>query len=480
MTEQEIQEFYEVGKTDLINYRSVFIPSEDDVEPAPFHFDWSDILLHGEKNFAIEGFRESAKGQVCIRAHTLYRLTYPSKKYDYIIFIMSSQTIASKKLKEIQREYLENPFISSNLVRVLEKNENAFEVDVTDENGETINVRIEAKGKGTSVRGASHFERRPKLVVIDDPQDLEDSYSEQTLKNDYDWFMSDIFFLGKTCRIFMIGNNLGANCIIEKVFAEHEKLGFEVRKIPILDENEKSTWEKRFSTEDILAEREAWREMGKLDIWYQNKMCLAISPDDQIFKKENFRYYESLPKGEYSYYITVDLAISQNTNADYTALCVLAVNPNNHWFVEDIDYGRYDPTETMDRIFSLVSRYRPIKVGIEKVAFQAAMKHYIEKEMPRRNIFFTMVDLQAQRKKELRIAAMQPRFRAGNVWFKQGAHYLPELEMELMMFTMNGVKVGLHDDLMDALAYMEQIALPPTGFSEDDDWLEDCPYGGQW
>ena len=45
----------------LLAFRERFIPSKDDVTPAPFHEEWSDILLNGTGHFAVEAFREIAK-----------------------------------------------------------------------------------------------------------------------------------------------------------------------------------------------------------------------------------------------------------------------------------------------------------------------------------------------------------------------------------------------------------------------------------
>ena len=149
----------------------------------------------------------------------------------------------------------------------------------------------------------------------------------------------------------------------------------------------------------------------------------------------------------------------------------VGVNKDNHWFLLDCQYGRYDPTETMDKIFEAVAKYKPLKVGIEGVAYQSTLEHYLNKEMPKRNIFFPIQILRAEKKKEHRIEFMQPRFSSRTVWFPRNAHFLPELEMELLSFTPKGCK-SQHDDLVDALAYMEQIALPPAGayelFNTDD------------
>ena len=203
---------------------------------------------------------------------------------------------------------------------------------------------------------------------------------------------------------------------------------------------------------------------GKTDIWFREKMCRAISPESQKFKREYFRYYDTVNTSGMSVYTTVDLAVSQKPHADYSAIVTVGVNSENHWFVLDVEYGRYDPSTTMDAVFSAYEKWRPLTVGIETVAYQAALKHFLEREMPKRNLFFRITELRAERKKELRIDAMQPRFAVGSVWFRRGAAWLDKLEGELLAYPH-----GAHDDVIDALAYMEQIAAVP-GNGKGGDW----------
>lgn len=72
-------------------------------------------------------------------------------------------------------------------------------------------------------------------------------------------------------------------------------------------------------------------------------------------------------------------------------------------------------------------------------------------------MFFTITQLRAQRKKEERISALQPRFSSGSVWVPENAgEWWTELKGEMLAFPH-----GVHDDLLDALAYIEQLAVVP-------------------
>lgn len=449
-----IAEAFRMGEKSIIDFRKIFIPGDDDAEPAWFHYDWDKKLREGTGHYAIEAFRESAKGQYAIRGFCLYRLVYPVEKQSYIVIVKANQTEASKKLREISVEYQTNPWLKTNLIRINEDNGRAFDVIVKDKDDREINVRFEAFGKGAAIRGISYFNKRPHIIIADDLQDLEDSKSETIMDDDWAWFCSDVLFLGKKTRIFLIGNNLGDKCLIERVALNAKLLKFDFVRIPILNDEGKSNWESYWHTEDILKEREDHRKMGEISAWMREKMCLSVAPEKQIFKKEYFKYYDPtvLRIGELSVYTCVDVAISQSDRADYTSVCTIGVNKKNHWFILDIIYGRMNPSEQIDAVFDSVARFRPIAVGIEKVAYQAALEHFLQKEMPVRNIFFVIKPLDSANKKELRIETLQPRFTTGTMWFPSGAGFLTELELELLSFPK-----GLHDRLSIELSCLNFV-----------------------
>lgn len=433
---------------------------KDEVLPPEYHYTWSSALLDGQRNTAIEGFRESGKTQIVLRAFPIYSLVFPSRDRDYIVLIKNNATLASAKLREIEHEYQTNPILSANLVKVHEESGSVFSVDVRDVYGEIINVRIEAYGKGASIRGLANQDRRPKIAIIDDPQDTEDSQSETTLEKDWEWFLSDVMFLGQNTRIFLIGNNLGERSIIERVFKNTEELKFDTYKIPAVIDG-KSAWPEKYNIQGIEEDKENYRKLGKLDIWFREKMCEAIADETRRFKREDFRYYSVSTMTDIisrcNIFIPVDLAISGKRDADYTALPIVGIDFLNNWFILDVIHGHLDPTQTIDSIFASVSRWKALGVGIEKVAYQRALIHFITREMATRGIFFPVHELAAEKQKEIRIMALQPRFRAHTIWFPDHAPWLTELESELLMFPK-----GEHDDIIDALAY-----LPVFGYPKD-------------
>jgi len=473
VTAETVQQSFVKAEENLVNFRYIMLTNDPDqeVEAAPFHYDWSDKLLKGKTSYAVQGFRESAKSQYVLRTFPLYALTFPDKSRDYIVIIKKNSTLARNKLKEIEREYLTNPALKANLVEIQEQSAERFAAVVKDSEGKLHSVLIEAYGKGASIRGLSNLDRRPKIIIIDDPQDIEDATSDTVSSSDWTWFLGDVLFLGKTARIFLIGNNLGERCIIERVMAASKDLKeveFECMRVACANADmTKSTWETAYTIESIVAQKEDFRKLGRIDIWLREKMCLAIADETRVFKKEDFRYWgaeqqwESKFGVDHNIFMTVDPAVSTKEDSDFRALVVMAVDSKNQWYVIDISYGRFDSIKLVDEMFRLVSKFRLDDVGIEKGALKSAIEPFMMKEMQKRNKYFNLIPLEHGGKpKESRIRMLQPRFKAHTIWFPMDAEWLGELESELLAFTMQGSR-GLHDDLIDALAYMEQIADAP-------------------
>lgn len=466
-TKQRLAHLYETAKKGLVEYRHVFLVNDlhTELDPAPFHREWSDIILQGHQHFAVEAFRESAKSQYIMRTFPLYALTFPDTRWDYIVIIKSNATLARGKLKEIERECMTHPVLRGRLVKVNEQSAEIFDVVVYDAQGKKHNVRIEAYGKGASIRGLSLKDQRPKILIIDDPQDEEDSRSMTVLESDWNWCLSDVMFVGQSSRIFLIANNLGERCIIERIIANADSNRFAWKRIPIADAAGNPTWAAKYTRAFIQQERDAYRKMGKIDIWLRERMCEAVAEETRLFHREDFRYFGSYTQAQaltarHNKFMSIDPSASTKQTADYRAFVVNAVGEDRNWYIADCSYGLYDTNEAIDELFRLVVYWRLRHVGIEEGVLKAAWEPLIYAEMKRRQVFFDLAPLKQSAKKEIRIAALQPRFKAHTIYFPDDAPWLAEMEAELLSFTKEGTK-GMHDDVIDALAYQEQMARAP-------------------
>lgn len=189
--------------------------------------------------------------------------------------------------------------------------------------------------------------------------------------------------------------------------------------------------------------------------WYANQYLNEIIPEDlQNFKKHWFKYYSEVPARNNTF-VFIDPAISQENTADYTGVVVVSVDTEDSWYVRFAQRFRLTPTQIIDLMFRLNEQFKPMVVGIETVAYQEALLYMLDQEMRRRGQLLPVHGVKhgTSESKQNRILGLVPRFEWGRIHLAQG---LTVLEDELLKFPRGG-----HDDVIDALASIEKIAIRP-------------------
>ena len=196
----------------------------------------------------------------------------------------------------------------------------------------------------------------------------------------------------------------------------------------------------------------------------------------EIFKEQWVKFNNEEPD-EGEYYIAVDLAgfadVAVATRAktrklDQTAIAIVKANTEG-WWVADIIYGRWDIKKTAQKIFEAVRAYQPIAVGIEKGALRNAVLPYLTDMMKSGQRFFRVEELtHGNKKKTDRVVwALQGRFEHGNIELSEG-----EWNTEFMDQLFQFPNPLVHDDLVDALSYIDQLAKVSYYVDFDEDELE--------
>ena len=187
-------------------------------------------------------------------------------------------------------------------------------------------------------------------------------------------------------------------------------------------------------------------------IFNSQYMLSPIDDSNAVFKKAWIQYYDKLPPLVEVHLLT-DLAISQKETADYTVVMAVGIAHDKRIYVMEYDRERFTPNETIESIFNMYLKYKPLynikTVGIEVVAFQKAMIYFIKDEMRRRGVYMPLKELKADGDKTRRIGALQPLFENGDVYIREEHS---DLERELLEFPFSK-----HDDVADSLAYILQV-----------------------
>ena len=195
-----------------------------------------------------------------------------------------------------------------------------------------------------------------------------------------------------------------------------------------------------------------------------------------LFKEQWLKYGEEPTSG--SYYIAVDLAGFEDvaksvTSAvknrlDQTAIAVVKVHEKG-WWVKEIEYGRWDVRQTAVQILNAARKHKVSCLGIEKGSLKNAVMPYLNDLMRRNGVFPRIENLtHGNRKKTDRVMwSLQGRFEHGRIVLNKDGDWKTFVDQYLMF-----PHPQVHDDLLDALSYIDQIASTPFDNSdyEDDEW----------
>ena len=146
----------------------------------------------------------------------------------------------------------------------------------------------------------------------------------------------------------------------------------------------------------------------------------------------------------------VDTALSQKETADFTVITsayILSATGDRgaKMLVTDIDRRRLEAPEIIRAIAASLERNRCDVVYIEDAGMGLGIIQLAKRQgLPVR-------PLKADRDKRTRAIPLAARMEAKEVFFRQGASWLPEMEVELLGFT--GTPTDEHDDQVDTLAY---------------------------
>ena len=304
-------------------------------------------------------------------------------------------------------------------------------------NGATISLK--GADRPETMRGVSL-----RFLVLDEYADMKPEVFEQILRPALADQKGDALF---------IGTPMGRNHFYD--LYQYGELG---------DDPTYKTWHFTAYSNPLLDSEEidvAKKSMSSY-AFRQEFMASFEARGSEMFKEDWIKFGEPDDEEVGDYYVSIDLAgfeevnkkRTKNSNLDETAIAIVKVNPNG-WFVENIIHGRWELSETARKIFEVVRDYEPIRVGIEKGIARQAVMSPLTDLMKRNQRFFTVEELtHGNKKKTDRVMwALQGRFENGYITLNKGewnSRFLDQLFQFPDPLT--------HDDLVDALAYTDQLA----------------------
>ena len=219
-------------------------------------------------------------------------------------------------------------------------------------------------------------------------------------------------------------------------------------------------WERfRFSTYDnprIDSEEvdQAKNEVGSI-VFAQEYLAEFVDAGQGMIKPDWMQYFtqdsesgnylvdgETIFKKECTYFIATDIATSVSEDADYTAIIVFAMTPDNRLLVVDCRRDRFEGPDIVGAIQKMVDKHKAGWVTMERQGFQLSLIQMAQRQGLRGK------EVKPDKDKVARALTLSARMEAGDVYFKGDAPWLTDMERELFTFP-----VGAHDDMVDALGY---------------------------
>ena len=302
------------------------------------------------------------------------------------------------------------------------------------------------------------------LIILDDLVTPENITSREQIDKVIEAYKYYLDLIEEDGEIWVLGTRYDFMDLYGWLLKYHQDSFKEAIMVRKALEHGKPIFPQKFTTEGLLQKRKDQGE-AHFSCQYFNE---PIAEEDQLFKPEDLRFYTDAEMHELlphlDLYLTIDPATSTKKKSCFTAYLLMGKDYRNLWYIIEAMQVRQKPNETIDTIFDFVTGYPNLKlIGIEEVAYQEALRHFLTDEMRRRDQYFNVVPLKPKmRSKEERIKGLQPRIRTHSV-FMSAQH--TELEYQFLHYP----KCEFID-LLDALAYQLDLApaIPADKPNEDD------------
>ena len=133
--------------------------------------------------------RASSKTTIAGLAVPLYRLLYQEDKFT--LYVSKADRHSQGQLESVRKELVNNEVIREIFGDLQPKRSD--EERWSKEKFETkTGIAMQARGKGSAIRGVNHNNHRPSTIIVDDPQDKDDCKSDVIREDDKKWAFAEL------------------------------------------------------------------------------------------------------------------------------------------------------------------------------------------------------------------------------------------------------------------------------------------------
>lgn len=308
--------------------------------------------------------------------------------------------------------------------------------------------------------GGAVVSRHYNLIKLDDLVGKAASESGDVMKGTIDWYQYCESLLEDPNRdeIHNVGTPWGF-ADLDAWVRKHESDYIDIFFRSCYNSEGEPIWPERF---DRIALERIRKKYGAFKFSCQY-LCKPVDPESGSLDERDLRFYQwrngsiaakvigptpLIDPAKLHVTMRIDPAISEKPGAARSAIVVDGVYKDGRVFLLEAWAKRCQPFEMLEKVFELFTKWQPVVVGFEAVAYQRILQPLIEKMADERGIFLNVLPMRpdSNTKKENRIrGALQPVAARGLIWVHED---MEEFIQEWRTFP-NGETV----DLLDAFAF---------------------------
>lgn len=371
-----------------------------------------------------------------------------------------TRPIAKGFAEQLKRELESNTFLKSLFPDVLYENPRAESPKWSLDSGLILKrstnpkeSNIEAWGLVDGQPTSKHF----KILVYDDVVTRESVTTPEQIK--------------KVTAAWELSLNLGAQGGVKRYIGTRYHLNDTYRTMmdrgsvqpriyPATDTGKMEGEPVLFSKQDLLEKR---RDMGPYTFGTQ-MLQDPVADKAMGFKEDWLKFYDKVDASKWNVYILVDPASKKKKTSDYTVMEVIALAPDNNYYLIDAIRDRLNLTQRTSKLFELHRLHNPKAVGYEQYGMQSDVEH-IQYVMEQENYRFNIIELGGSLAKEDRIQKLVPICEQHRFWMPRTLGFInfegrrvdyvkDFIDDEYLAFPVSG-----HDDMLDCRARILDPAL---------------------
>jgi predicted phage terminase large subunit-like protein len=327
---------------------------------------------------------------------------------------------------------------------------------------------LQATGVG-EVRTGMHWD----FIIPDDVCSQENTKTPDSRETLWYWFGETIAQLDPGGCLLVIGTLHHYDDLYRRIQKDSKmkaRFEFSINAWcdPISEEPEVDRGEKLFFpgnlTRRFVANQQAFMPPRLFACFYLNR---PQAGSDQLFKPEYFHVLNEndIPEAVWTYIFTDFAFIAEEKKkgkADRTAFWVVSIDTNRYAYVRDFYVGRWKPSDSVRVVCDLWDRYQHLNmkgIVMEDTTHKEVLASLFDEI--RRNTFvrprIIAIGGRSQEIKDLRIEAIEPKFRRGEFYFSNELKAQHIRKWKPMIDEMTEWPDSSHDDIPDAISDIDKL-----------------------